>query len=593
MRTCYYELLGVDRKAEASDLKKAYRRKALELHPDKNIDRIEEATHLFSQIQQAYEVLSDEQERAWYDSHREAILRGDDDVGAEPGGSAAYMDITTVDILMRFFSASCYTGYGDDKKGFFTIYSDLFRRIEGEEEEAAANDTEALMDDNREVFETRANFGSKNDSYDGQPREFYNKFLNFTSIKSFRWHDKYRLSEAPDRRVRRLMEKDNKRAREVARREFNDAVRSLAAFLRKRDPRYKGWKEQQEKINQQKHVEELKRRAEETKRERERRAEDYVIPEWAKVKEADREAVLEAAEEDIEELFCIACNKGFRSENQFENHEKSKKHIRNVEILREQLLEDDDNAAEWGFNDDELDEEDAGNVDGEDDDDSMPTPSSNTSRDPSDRSDEDDAVNNEAAEETDGEPPLREDDEGVVDENGLEKSTKSEPPNTSSKTDKDEVDHVPLPAPKSRRRKQKQKQKHFGFALSSEDEFSLPTPSQAKADQDDPDVEDLQSTFHNASITEADEPQMAKSKGRAKEKRAQREAKRAATAAAEKSGGYTNCNVCGEGFSSRTKLFDHINHTGHALAPGAGSAPPAAKSAGKKGKKAKRGSGRD
>jgi len=43
---------------------------------DKNPDRAEECTREFHLIQQAYEVLIDPQERAWYDKHREAILKG-------------------------------------------------------------------------------------------------------------------------------------------------------------------------------------------------------------------------------------------------------------------------------------------------------------------------------------------------------------------------------------------------------------------------------------------------------------------------------------------------------------------------------------
>ncbi len=63
---CHYEVLGVPRDVSDSDLKKAYRRLALKHHPDKNPDNIEECTRLFNTIQQAYEVLSDPQERAWY-----------------------------------------------------------------------------------------------------------------------------------------------------------------------------------------------------------------------------------------------------------------------------------------------------------------------------------------------------------------------------------------------------------------------------------------------------------------------------------------------------------------------------------------------
>jgi len=46
------------------------------IYIDKNPENIEECTKQFHLIQQAYDVLIDPQERAWYDKHREAILRG-------------------------------------------------------------------------------------------------------------------------------------------------------------------------------------------------------------------------------------------------------------------------------------------------------------------------------------------------------------------------------------------------------------------------------------------------------------------------------------------------------------------------------------
>ncbi len=62
-------------------IRRAYKRKALELHPDRNFNDVENATKKFAEVQTAYEILSDPQERAWYDSHRDAILGGEDDFG--------------------------------------------------------------------------------------------------------------------------------------------------------------------------------------------------------------------------------------------------------------------------------------------------------------------------------------------------------------------------------------------------------------------------------------------------------------------------------------------------------------------------------
>ena len=73
---CYYEILQVERSADSDELKKQYRRLALQWHPDKNPQNVEEATRIFREIQEAYDVLSDPQERAWYDGHRDSILRG-------------------------------------------------------------------------------------------------------------------------------------------------------------------------------------------------------------------------------------------------------------------------------------------------------------------------------------------------------------------------------------------------------------------------------------------------------------------------------------------------------------------------------------
>ena len=68
----YYETLGVARDADDAEIKKAYRQKAKELHPDRNPENRSRAEQEFKRIAEAYEVLSDSQKRAQYDRYGHA-----------------------------------------------------------------------------------------------------------------------------------------------------------------------------------------------------------------------------------------------------------------------------------------------------------------------------------------------------------------------------------------------------------------------------------------------------------------------------------------------------------------------------------------
>ena len=83
-KRCYYEVLGVARDADERTLKKAYRKLALEFHPDKNPDD-KEAEEKFKEASEAYSVLSDPEKRANYDRFGHAGL-GDMGGGGGPRG---------------------------------------------------------------------------------------------------------------------------------------------------------------------------------------------------------------------------------------------------------------------------------------------------------------------------------------------------------------------------------------------------------------------------------------------------------------------------------------------------------------------------
>jgi curved DNA-binding protein len=80
----YYKVLGVDRKASADDIKRKYRKLALELHPDKNPGD-EQAENRFKEINEAYEVLGDPEKRAKFDQLGSSY-RAWEQTGGQPGG---------------------------------------------------------------------------------------------------------------------------------------------------------------------------------------------------------------------------------------------------------------------------------------------------------------------------------------------------------------------------------------------------------------------------------------------------------------------------------------------------------------------------
>ena len=84
MSTDYYEVLGVPRDATAEQIKRAYRKKAMQVHPDVTDDP--DAEEKFKAVNEAYEVLSDPQKKAVFDRGGDPMRNG---AGGSGGGIVA------------------------------------------------------------------------------------------------------------------------------------------------------------------------------------------------------------------------------------------------------------------------------------------------------------------------------------------------------------------------------------------------------------------------------------------------------------------------------------------------------------------------
>lgn len=271
-------------------------------------------------------------------------------------------------------------------QGFYGIYRVLFDTISQSEYYATAPHGEPALSTPPSHYPS---FGISTTSYDAPEsglRSFYNAYLNFSSRRAFAEVDKYRLSDAPDRRVKRLMEKENKRARDDARREYNDAVRNLAQFVKKRDPRFLTSQSKDplkvQQLERERQRNKLRQAAVEAAKEREANARQFQAQSWQRVDaeisdddsdeddeenaddggsgadgsdadfvEDDTNGSLDGRSEDgigdeteddeINDFFCPACEKQFASQGAWDNHEQSKKHLKNMQRLKKQMQAED------------------------------------------------------------------------------------------------------------------------------------------------------------------------------------------------------------------------------------------------------------
>lgn len=139
----YYELLEVSKDASADEIKRAFRKQAMKYHPDRNPGD-KEAEQKFKQINEAYEVLKDEQKRAAYDHYGKAGING---AGGNPFGggfdfSGGFADMFS-DIFSEFMGGgrkNSYTQRGSDLR--YNLNITLEKAFTGTEEEIVIPTTE-------------------------------------------------------------------------------------------------------------------------------------------------------------------------------------------------------------------------------------------------------------------------------------------------------------------------------------------------------------------------------------------------------------------------------------------------------------------
>ena len=490
---CHYEVLGVAMDADVDAIKKAYRKAALQWHPDKNMDRLEEATERFRIISDAYQVLSDPKERSWYDTHRESILRGGD--GTFQEGS---IDDFVPD-LWPYFSPTVLRG----GKDFCEVYSKIFQEIVEAEKKDVVRQGKS---DSSVVFPL---FGTKDSSF-AEIKHFYAIWEGFVSRMSFSWMDKYDTREAENRFQRRYVEKMNENERLAAKKEYTQTVRSLVEYCKKRDQRYisglaKLELEEQEKklLKQQREKERQEAKALEKLEQRRRFLEEEKIrleeEKLRKAMEGEEEEQQEQEEVEKEAHFwsCGVCGKQFKSEKQLLNHEGSKKHKDAVKAFLKK-----------------------GGI-------LTPSPSYPSKN----------QVDNENEEET------FEQFEHLVIETPAPTASNQSSPNEDVKdedTDSDEdivfIHHTPS-SPNM---------------INEEEEFEYANDEELQEDQ-------------APTISETKGKQKPEKKpGKAKQRKLERELRKAQISASTKNEAPT-CQICGEEFSSRTKLFQHVKDLDHAV----------------------------
>lgn len=512
---------------------------------------------------------------------------GDRDTGfgcSEDDGDnyGTYYAGTTVEDIEKYFNGNLYQNFNDSINGFYSIVSVLLDKIASEEVSAGKeqklpgfqsfqDDTSfANVCDPKELLYPR--MGNSKTDFE-LTRMFYKVWGNFQTVKTFSWADEYRYSTAPDRRTRRIMEKENRKLRDQARKAYNDIVKKFISYIKKLDPRMDpNIRKKYEKQQLARKREELKKQAKFEKEERQRQRQLFEEQDWQtvdpddlaeieaqldKIYEEERKINGQESDDDEQDgdLFeCIICNKVFKSEKQFADHERSKKHLKLLKQLQWEMRKE---GIELGLDHDgyikENIKETGANSDADESFDEFDDALESLS-------DLDDLTNEELQYIIDQQ--IQQENE----KNDISEAQEEEDDNQDSKSIVDD-------------------QVDDDIYGESED-YTKPSTAESQGSKTDKKLEELSKILNGMGLESEDDDDWGASKSKVKTKAKKNKAKSKKqipksafdediSHASDMLSDTEKCSVCGESFASRNKLFQHVNSTGHA-------APPAKVKKGKK-----------
>ena len=155
--------------------------------------------------------------------------------------------------------------------------------------------------------------------------------------------DNYNPNEAPNRRIKRLIEQENKKERRKEQTRFNDKLFDLLSHIKKHDPRYVHFQDEDRKAKMAKQAEKDKvaKEAAAAHQERLKKHREELAAYYSKKAEEEYEY------EDVfvDEYNCTICKKTFKNEGSWNQHLQSKKHKQAASKARADLCFDEETEA--------------------------------------------------------------------------------------------------------------------------------------------------------------------------------------------------------------------------------------------------------